>query len=196
MTKFIDLAARPTAGAGFRLHTRGLSINVRDLRPDDGAVLDDLFARMSQQSRYQRFHGAVITLSETTRASLLDVHERDHIALVAQVGEETIAIARFIRELGHPDVAEVAIAVADDWHRAGVGRHLLDRLTKRAVAQGITRFIASVLPGNHAALGLFGSAFPNRLVRLADRVVDVEARIDSAPSREITMHDVLVDLWS
>src|ERR1700712_1428442 len=196
MPRLVDNPAAPPAGTGSRLRTNGFSIDVRDLRPHDSALLDDLFARMSLQSRYLRFHAAVISLSETARASLLDVHERDHIALVAQVGGETIAIAQFIRDCRAPDVAEVAIAVADDWHRRGVGRHLFDRLTKRAAASGITRFIATVLPSNRAALGLFRSVFPDRITRPGDQVVDLEAHIDSAPCREITMHDVLVDLLS
>src|ERR1700712_1769833 len=82
MPRLVDNPAAPPAGTGSRLRTNGFSIDVRDLRPHDSAVLDDLFARMSLQSRYLLFHAAVISLSETARASLLDVHERDHIALV------------------------------------------------------------------------------------------------------------------
>jgi GNAT superfamily N-acetyltransferase len=140
---------------------RGPAGSVRDLRRDDGKALDTVFAGLSEHSRYLRFHAAVATLSSTRRA-LLDVDQREHVALLAEVANQPIAVARFIRDLDNPTVAETANAVSDRWHRRGVGRYLMQHLARRASLAGITRPTAAVLPWNRPALALFRNVFPHR----------------------------------
>jgi nucleotide-binding universal stress UspA family protein len=52
------------------------------------------------------------------------------------------------------EAAEVAVIVADDWQRRGLGRALLDRLTYRARREGVRRFSALVQGDNSGALRL------------------------------------------
>lgn len=54
-------------------------ISIRDLRRDEGDLLDDLVARMSPQCRYLRFHSPVHALTRM-RCAMLDLDGRDHIA--------------------------------------------------------------------------------------------------------------------
>ena len=169
-------------------------MSVRDLRRDDGEALDAVFAGLSEHSRYLRFHAAVATLSGSTRRALLDVDQRDHVALLAEVANQPIAVARFIRDLDSPTVAETAIAVSDRWHRRGVGRYLMQHLVRRASLAGITRLTAAVLPWNRPALALFRNVFPHRFDHHDGAVIDLVALIGPDRAWEITMDDVLRDL--
>jgi GNAT superfamily N-acetyltransferase len=55
--------------------------------------------------------------------------------------------------------AEVALAVADHLHDRGLGTILLERLAADAERHGITTFLATVLPENHAMLDVFRDGF-------------------------------------
>jgi GNAT superfamily N-acetyltransferase len=63
-------------------------------------------------------------------------------------------VARFIRSPEDPSVAELAVAVADDWQGQGVGSLLAAELAKRARDERITCFTALALAENDAILGL------------------------------------------
>ena len=51
-------------------------------------------------------------------------------------------------------LAEVAVTVADDWQRRGLGTLLLEALTDRARAEGITRYTALVADENTVVVDL------------------------------------------
>jgi GNAT superfamily N-acetyltransferase len=59
--------------------------------------------------------------------------------------------------------AEVAVEVADRMHGQGLGTVLIERLASVAEQQGITRFVAEVLPDNRAMLDVFRDGFDARL---------------------------------
>jgi GNAT superfamily N-acetyltransferase len=88
-----------------------------------------------------------------------------------------LGIARFIRDPDNPEVAEVAIAVIDDWQRRGLGSELLTRLFERAREEGIRHFTALVADDNEGIAGLLHS------LGVQIRVVAQEA---GAVSYEIT----------
>ena len=80
---------------------------------------------------------------------------RDHVALVAEYPGEPvrrlIAVGRFVRWHDDPEAAEVAIVVADDWQRRGVGSLFAKRLATRARLARIRRFTATMSSDNVAA---------------------------------------------
>ena len=55
--------------------------------------------------------------------------------------------------------AEVAVEVADRLHDRGLATILIERLARVAAEHGITRFVAEVLPQNHAMLAVFCDGF-------------------------------------
>jgi RimJ/RimL family protein N-acetyltransferase len=59
-----------------------------------------------------------------------------------------IAVARFVRLQDDPEAAEVAIVVADDWHRRGVGTMLSEQLAAKARDRSIRRFTATMSSDN------------------------------------------------
>jgi GNAT superfamily N-acetyltransferase len=131
-------------------------VEIRPIEPDDRDALARGFDRLSEQSRYRRFLSPRGPLSQAELSYLTEVDHRDHEALVAVDPEtgEGVGVARFIRSSEDPALAELAVAVADDWQGQGVGSLLAAELAKRARDEGITCFTALALAENGAILGL------------------------------------------
>ena len=129
--------------------TDGAEIAIRPIEPDDKALLQASFDRLSQESRYRRFLSPKNRLTPRELAFLTEVDHHDHEAVVAlhTKREEGIGVARYVR-LDDPEVAEVAVVVADDWQHRGVGTALLAELVGRARPAGIRRFSA-VMDGSN-----------------------------------------------
>ena len=138
-----------------------MDVRVRPLRRDEGAPLDAVFAGLSPESRYLRFHSPVHRLTAPLRRALLDVDGCRHVALVAESPRgEAVGIARLVRDARHEDEAEVAFEVVDAWQGRGVGRRLLTAIVEEAARIGVSRVHARVLTGNAAALALVRAVFP------------------------------------
>ncbi len=70
-------------------------------------------------------------------------------------GRETVIGIGQYGLLGESMLAEVAYVVRDDYHRQGVGRELLARLTNLARKQGVQGFVAEVLSTNVRIFRMF-----------------------------------------
>lgn len=138
----------------------GTPVLIRPIVPEDAPHVAQALADLSGPSRYHRFLQPVERLTPAELEYLTRVDGTNHIALgmaLALPGKppRPIGICRSIRDTKEPDLAEVAITVADDFHRRGVARLLLQRLAARARESGILRWRAVILAENHAAFGLF-----------------------------------------
>jgi GNAT superfamily N-acetyltransferase len=131
-------------------------VEIRPIDPDDKDALARGFDRLSERSRYRRFLSPRGPLSDAELRYLTEVDHHDHEALVAVEPEtgEGVGVARFVRSPEDPKLAELAVAVADDWQGHGVGSLLAAELAKRARDEGITCFTALALAENDAILGL------------------------------------------
>lgn len=131
-------------------------VEIRPIEPDDRDALAMGFDRLSEQSRYRRFLSPRGALSQAELSYLTEVDHHDHEALVAvdPKTNEGVGVARFIRSGEDPAVAELAVAVADDWQGQGVGSLLTGELAKRAREEGVMCFTALALAENDAILGL------------------------------------------
>jgi acetyltransferase len=136
----------------------GTELVVRRLRPDDRPMLQNLLARLSQRSRYQRFATAVRELSKEQIQYLTEVDNQHHVALVAvdrREGKETaVGIARYIRNDQDPELAEVAVTVMDSFQGRGLGTLLLTILAESARLLGVNRFYAFACCDNLPVLKL------------------------------------------
>jgi RimJ/RimL family protein N-acetyltransferase len=134
----------------------GTRIELRPIRPEDREDLAAGVRRMSPESRYRRFLAPTDELSDAELDYLTQVDHHDHEAIVALEPDtgEGLGVARFVRWPNDPEVAEFAIAVADDWHGRGVGTALLKELTERAREEGVRRFSALVLSDNRQMLDM------------------------------------------
>jgi GNAT superfamily N-acetyltransferase len=99
------------------------------------------FDRLSPESRYRRFLAPVAELSESMVRYLNEIDHHNHEAMIAldERTGEGIGVARYVRDPDHPDVAEVAVTVIDDWQGRGLGTLRLEVTSARARQEGITR---------------------------------------------------------
>jgi acetyltransferase len=133
----------------------GRSVTIRPVLPQDAILQRDFVAGLSPATRYRRFHGPVNELPEATLSYMTEVDYSSHLALLATAldagGREVqVAEARWVRREppDSTDVADFALAVADDWQRAGLGMLLLGKLVASAAAQGVRRLSGDVLADN------------------------------------------------
>jgi acetyltransferase len=141
----------------------GRWLQVHPLRRQNAAAEQAFVQALSRQSRYRRFHVGLPSLPPALLTQLVDVDQHKHVALAAwPLGQARIAAdARYVRTetslraLGDEGVgAEFALTVADDWQRAGLGRQLLLRLARHAVAHGVTHLSGDVLRDNRPMIAL------------------------------------------
>jgi GNAT superfamily N-acetyltransferase len=134
----------------------GALIRIEPLKRGDRASVRGLFARLSAESRLRRFLSPVPALSERELTFLSDVGHVTHEAMTAVDPDDgSIAgIARYVQYQGRPGVADVAVAVADEMQRRGIGTVLMDRLITCAQANGFHLLTATTLWENRAARAL------------------------------------------
>ena len=112
--------------------------------------------RLTPESRYRRYLTPKPTLSERDLDYLLDIDHVHHEALAAvdETDGSFVAASRYVQLPDHPDVADVAIEVADDLHRRGIGTAPATRALERARANGSKRVTAITLRHNAPARAL------------------------------------------
>lgn len=130
-------------------------VHLRPIRADDKVLLQRGLASLSLESTVQRFLGPKPAFSGAELRYLTEVDMTDHVALVAMLGEELIAVGRFVRDPERPGHAEVAITVGDPYQGRGLGTLLGTALAAEARGRGITRFTALLQGTNAAAHRLF-----------------------------------------
>jgi RimJ/RimL family protein N-acetyltransferase len=159
------------------------AVLIRQVRSTDAPLLADGFARLSTASRQMRFLGVKKELSAAELRYLTDVDHHDHEALVALDAADGrgVGIARYIRDAGDPQAAEIAVTIVDDWQGRGLGTELLARLSGRACQEGIRRFTALAAAENVAvATGLRNAGA--HLVRRGRGTVEYEITLTRRPA--------------
>lgn len=131
----------------------GAPVQVRPVVADDLPALRTFLESLSADSRRLRFFTPAADLAAAARwAAEVDRRERDGLLATTGAGE-IVGHAAWAR-MG-PDRAEVAFEVAETMRGRGLATILLAHLAFGARAQGITTFVAEVLPENHKMLGVF-----------------------------------------
>jgi acetate---CoA ligase (ADP-forming) len=157
----------------------GGTARIRPCRPDDEPALLALYERLSDESIYLRFFSPVPRPTAVQLERITSIDYVDRMVLVAVLGGDMVAVARYDR-VG-PDEAEVAFAVADDQQRRGLATLLLEHLAGIARAHGIRTFSADTLPGNSKMLNVFTDAGWEATTRFDQGTVRVEFAI--APTK-------------
>ncbi len=139
-----------------------MSYVIRPIEPGDKEALVEGLRRLSDESIRRRFLAAKPRFTAAELRYLTEVDGRNHIALVAELDGELVAVARCVRLPDRPDTAEMAIVVGDPFQGQGLGRALTLALADAAVAVGIRRFAATMLGDNEAARRLMRT-FSRRL---------------------------------
>jgi GNAT superfamily N-acetyltransferase len=157
----------------------GSHVRIRQGHSSDRELLLRGFERLSPESRYRRFLAPVTELTEEMVRYLTEIDHHDHEAMIAideQTGEG-IGVARYVRDLERPEVAEVAVTVIDDWQGRGLGTLLAEVISARAREEGITSFTALMLAANEEMLDILRRLDPVRIIDREQGRVEVEVPI-------------------
>ncbi|MEJ3654631.1 N-acetyltransferase [Actinomycetes bacterium KLBMP 9759] len=164
-------------------------------REEAAHVVDAVFAGMSPQSRFMRFHSPVPRIPAALHRKLVDIDGRCRAAVVAEAqgpdGPVPIGIARLAGS--GSGTADMAVAVVDAWHRRGVGGQLLTTLGTLAGEIGYVELRGSVLPENAPMLRLARRSFPWLRPWFDGETVQLSVTV-GAKMWTITEEDVLADL--
>ena len=129
----------------------GSEVFFRPILPSDEHLLVELFNRMSPQSRYLRFLSHLQALPEDLLYHFTHINYDSEFALVAVVIEADrdaiIAVGRYALD-PHEDLADLAVAVRDDWQHLGLGKSLLANIIEIGKEHGIYRFASMMDPQN------------------------------------------------
>lgn len=136
----------------------GTKLRLRPIVPEDEPLLHEAVASMSERTVYFRFFSPIKRMSDALAHRLAVVDYHDRFAFVATTHrpngkERIVGVARYDRARD-TEMAEVAVAVIDEFQRRGLGGQLLSELARVARAQGIKTFQLIVLPENREMLGL------------------------------------------
>jgi acetyltransferase len=157
----------------------GVNIFIRPIRPEDAALLVELFESLSPRSVYLRFFTPLKQLSPSMLARFTQIDYDRHIALVAisesQLDEKLLGVARVIlgRNLNE---AEFSVVVGDQWQGKGIGAVLLQRCLGIAGERGIHKVTGTVLAENTQMLTL-GRKLGFTITKIPD-VAEYELSID------------------
>lgn len=160
----------------------GLPILLRPAKITDEPLLKEFFHELSDESLYSRFMTTKKELSHPWLQEFAVVDYSKKMVVLAtledrQAGRETVVGIGQYGLLGESMMAEVAYVVRDDYHRQGVGRELLARLTHLARKQGVLGFVAEVLSTNVRIFRMFQRmGFDLEKVWEEDGVYEMRAR--------------------
>jgi RimJ/RimL family protein N-acetyltransferase len=135
-------------------------VAIRPLRESEVAPVLEVFAGMSADSRRMRFLTAVPVMTDSMLQRLTAVDHDRHGCWVATVDGVAVGLGRYVRMTDRPDVAEIALDVADRYQGRGLGRLLLQVVGAAAADVGVTSLYWVMDPDNvrvrHLAVPLGG----------------------------------------
>ncbi|HEY3085097.1 MAG TPA: GNAT family N-acetyltransferase [Candidatus Dormibacteraeota bacterium] len=152
-------------------------VHLRPIAPEDEPLLHEAVAAMSERTVYFRFFSPLKRMSDALAHRLAVVDYHDRFAIVATTHkpagkERIVGVARYDRA-ANTDMAEVAVAVIDEFQRRGLGGMLLAELARVARTHGIRTFQLIVLPENTQMLGLLRKMGWIHQARLAGGVYEI-----------------------
>jgi GNAT superfamily N-acetyltransferase len=170
----------------------GAEVLLRAVRPEDKPLFAAGFSRLSDSSVYTRFLASRSALSVDELAYFTEIDHVDHEAIGAldPVSGEAVGVARYVRDLERPHVAEAAVTVVDAWQHRGLGGKLLRRLCARATENGIKVFSASLLASNEAMLTLFERLGEVSVTRREGPALEIDVELPvELPTLEHTLRE-------
>lgn len=160
----------------------GVEVQIRSLRPDDGARMEEAFKKLEEDSIRSRFFGVRSGLTEEDHRLIRELDFYTRVVLVVtlhQDGREIIIGCGSYSRTGK-DAAEIAFLVEEDYHGKGMASHILWHLGLIARERGVVRFEAEVLPQNRAMRRVFAASGWPMISRRVDDVVHITLELASA----------------
>ena len=165
------------------------TVTIRPIEPGDRVALTRFYETLSTDSLSDRFHGASRGIADKAAGRFCGPdheHREGIVAILPGDGDGAVRIVGHLCvEPSAPGEVEMAVAVADDFQRRGIGRALLAGAIRWAHDHGIRRLRASMRWSNGAIISLVrssGHAVTWSTPRDGDleAVLDVEASMPTA----------------
>lgn len=156
---------------------------VAPLAPGDPGPVLAVFEAMSPRSRALRFGAPTVRLSRAMLDRLTDLRPGEHEASAVWRAGRPLGIVRWHRDPARPDVAELALEVADDSRRLGLGRLLVEHAAVRLADIGVHDIEVQVSADNAPALTWLRALGARRVPGCADRCRIPVAQVRSAADR-------------
>lgn len=137
---------------------RGQQVTLRSARLSDARDLARFLSGLSIQTLYQRYFSPAIANSDASmQAEVGRLLASNRITLLGRLpAAETIVVVVEIAWLpSSPDTAEIALTVADEYQRQGLGRAVCATLPALLAARGISQLQATASAENRAVARLF-----------------------------------------
>ncbi|MDT0449533.1 bifunctional acetate--CoA ligase family protein/GNAT family N-acetyltransferase [Streptomyces hesseae] len=146
--------------AVYALLADGTTVQVRQVVPEDRTAVFRLYEHMSPANLRLRFFSSGSLIAQQAADILCLGAGPGDRALVAEADGDVVGLAEYHATptdapRGRPTAAEVALAVADEWHHRGVGTLLLEHLVDLARAEGIQELTADALSENMRVIRVF-----------------------------------------
>lgn len=132
------------------------AVTLRAVQAGDEAQLVAFLDGLTLRSRHQRFCSGGTTAAVLARRLVHCDGERSGVVALDAAGT-VVGHAEYV--VFAADTAEVAVVVADALQGQGLGTRLVGWLVQRAAQEGVTRLVATVLPGNLAMVHVFRRHF-------------------------------------
>ncbi len=181
--------------SAYALLTDGTTIEIRPARPDDFDAVRDMHATMSSENLYLRFFGVSRSAAEGEARRVCREPAPDHGALLAVLEGQVVGCGSYEVADDGSRSAEVAMAVADDMHRRGVGTLLLEHLVSLARGRGVRTFVADTLTENALMMQVFADAGLGARRALVNGVYEVSFPLltDEGDAGLVTYRDAVAE---
>lgn len=134
-----------------QLELDGQTVTIRSISRADAELERDFVRRLSPESKRCRFLGAPRDLSPEELRRFCEIDGHRSMAFVATIDEggETrmIGVSRYAPNSEGSD-REIAITVADDWQKRGLGSCLAKKLIRHARQHGVEKLYSIDLADN------------------------------------------------
>jgi acetate---CoA ligase (ADP-forming) len=186
VTAAIDPAGYPSEAEADIVLRDGSTVHVRPARREDREAIRAFLGAVSEDAIWFRFFSMANLDWVADWAASADYNGR--FGLVVETGpqREIIAHATYVREGNR---AEVAFLVSDAWQGHGIATILLAHLAARAASQGISTFVAEVLPSNHKMTRVFRESGFAVDVRRTPDAIHVEFPTSMTAEAAARFHD-------
>lgn len=139
------------------LDWRGHKLRLGSVLPANRHQISNGLKDLSHESIRNRFMGSKKEFSEIELKYLTEVDGWNHYAIGIEEREgkkRGVALVRMVRSESHPEEAEVAITIIDEYQRLGLGSLLLKLIALASEERDITRLSYTYLPQNEGIIRL------------------------------------------